>query len=98
MSWKECLVLEDRYRFLVRLVEGEETSCPGPEFSILQRTSSNIVTGAKLWVLLRNRCRISGCHVRFALGTVHINGRFLTVNRRRARIGVLRLEQEPASE
>ena len=43
MPWKECSVMEERLRFVARLLEGEEMSGLCREFGISRKT------GYKLW-------------------------------------------------
>jgi len=42
MPWKECLVMEERYRFVVRLLAGEEMSSLCREYGISRKTGYKI--------------------------------------------------------
>jgi transposase len=42
MPWKECSVMEERFRFVVRLLEGEEMSSLCREFGISRKTGYKI--------------------------------------------------------
>ena len=42
MPWKECSVMEERVRFVFRLLEGEEMSCLCREFGISRKTGYKI--------------------------------------------------------
>mgnify|MGYP002423762895 CR=1 FL=1 len=42
MPWKECSMMEERMRFIVRLLEGEEMSLLCREFGISRKTGYKI--------------------------------------------------------
>ena len=42
MPWKECSVMEERFRFVLRLLEGEDMSSVCREFGISRKTGYKI--------------------------------------------------------
>lgn len=47
MPWKECSVLDERIRFVIRHKDGEDMSSLCREFGISRKTGYKIVDGAK---------------------------------------------------
>ena len=47
MPWKECHVVEERFRFIGRLLDGEKMASLCREFGISRKTATKSTTGTR---------------------------------------------------
>jgi hypothetical protein len=60
MPWRECHVMDERIRFVARLLEGEKMAPLCAEFGISRKTGYKILTGTKTAACRPSRTAVAG--------------------------------------